>query len=378
MARGKRIIEGFWDCQYCGTKKIRGGLRECPNCGIPRGEGTQFYMDTSNINYVKPEVAKTISKNPDWLCSFCNSLNNDNETSCSSCGASKSDSEKNYFQMKKEDEKREAKRQIKKEIDDETIEDDFLDIDNQINAIEKKSLKSFNLFSNFSLFKIFSILGACFLSFLLVFGLICLFKPKEDTLNVLDIKWERSISIEKKQVVKESDWSAPIGSRVYETKKEVYDYDEVIDYWDEDEVVQTRTVFSHNDYNYVDLGNGYFEEVPVPVYITETYTEVVKTPVYKKVPIYKTKYYYEIDKWVYCRSIDSKENDKNPYWGKVSLSKDEREGSKSESYMIVATNKDGEKGTYYVDFDDWNQINIGEILNVKLTLGNYILEIIEE
>ena len=38
-----RIIEGVWDCVYCGATKIRGGLRECPQCGHPRDENVEFY-----------------------------------------------------------------------------------------------------------------------------------------------------------------------------------------------------------------------------------------------------------------------------------------------------------------------------------------------
>jgi len=28
-----RIVMGYWDCEYCGTHKIKGTLHDCPNCG---------------------------------------------------------------------------------------------------------------------------------------------------------------------------------------------------------------------------------------------------------------------------------------------------------------------------------------------------------
>ena len=39
-----RLVEGLWDCPYCGTKGIGGLTQTCPNCGKTRGEETKFYM----------------------------------------------------------------------------------------------------------------------------------------------------------------------------------------------------------------------------------------------------------------------------------------------------------------------------------------------
>lgn len=51
-----KIIEGVWDCVYCGAKKVRGGLRECPQCGHPRDENVTFYIDNPK-NYIYDEKA---------------------------------------------------------------------------------------------------------------------------------------------------------------------------------------------------------------------------------------------------------------------------------------------------------------------------------
>lgn len=53
----------------------------------------------SKTDYVE-EVAKTINRNPDWICSYCNSLNSDLNNNCVSYGASKEDSKLNYLQNK--------------------------------------------------------------------------------------------------------------------------------------------------------------------------------------------------------------------------------------------------------------------------------------
>ena len=52
--------------------------------------------------------AAEIGKNPDWYCSFCNSLNSDKVQVCGTCGASRADSEANYFQMLEKNKAKEA------------------------------------------------------------------------------------------------------------------------------------------------------------------------------------------------------------------------------------------------------------------------------
>lgn len=97
----KRLIEGYWDCQYCGTQKIGGGLRECPNCGRVCDENTTFHH-LGEHKYVDPEKAATINKNPDWICMYCNSLNSANNTNCASCGATRTSENLSYFENKKQ------------------------------------------------------------------------------------------------------------------------------------------------------------------------------------------------------------------------------------------------------------------------------------
>lgn len=104
---GNRTVIMYWDCDQCGTKDISGLERNCPHCGRPRSTETDFhFIKGKEKEYLDEETADKIGKEPDWLCSFCNSLNNAKNDTCTSCGASKEESEKNYFQMKKEREEK--------------------------------------------------------------------------------------------------------------------------------------------------------------------------------------------------------------------------------------------------------------------------------
>ena len=50
MANEKEYdVMGYWDCPVCQTKKIKGTLRDCPNCGAPRGKDVKFYMDGEDL-----------------------------------------------------------------------------------------------------------------------------------------------------------------------------------------------------------------------------------------------------------------------------------------------------------------------------------------
>ena len=109
-----KLVEGLWDCPFCDNKRIRAGQKTCPSCGHPQDENTKFYMP-DEIKYVSEEEAAKISRNPDWQCSFCGSLNSDNLDSCRNCGATKDESERNYFEMRQQEEDKKRKKEEKKE-----------------------------------------------------------------------------------------------------------------------------------------------------------------------------------------------------------------------------------------------------------------------
>lgn len=70
-----RIIEGVWDCAYCGAKKVRGSLRDCPQCGHPRDNNVTFYIDNPKNYVYDEEEAARARIGPDWVCPACECLN---------------------------------------------------------------------------------------------------------------------------------------------------------------------------------------------------------------------------------------------------------------------------------------------------------------
>ena len=392
-----RLLYGYWDCAYCGRTAIRGDKRECPGCGKPRDEHTKFYMHKKE--YVSKSEAENVNRNPDWICHYCNQLNSDNDTVCVSCGASRDGENKNYFDARAKEKQKEAERNVRKtQTTNFESSNDFYVTPQVAEKPKKKKKDNGNPYResveelkrrqdaweeanptiNERLEKCGNQIGKFFkkygvtilivlLSAALIAGLVYLFIPKEHNLTVQEMSWKRSITIEKYDWVDESGWSLPHGARLERTAQEIASYIEVLDHYE----TKTRQVvvgYEEKVTGYKDLGNGYFEEIvtQVPVYGTEEYQE----PVYRSQPVYQTKYYYEIQKWVHGRSVTTNGTGLNPYWGEVVLGKDERQGTSSETYTIVGVNEEGEELKVTMDYDDYMRLEIGAVVKVKVTLGH--------
>ena len=342
-----KLVMGYWDCPVCGTKEIRGDVQNCPACGRARGD-VKFYMknytegeireenERGDIEYLSEDEAKYVSKNPDWYCSFCNSLNSDNAEYCSNCGSSRKDSESNYFdQLKKRKEREEAELAAQPHT-----------------AVPQKSSK-----------KPLFILALVVLAIILLFSWMNGNKTAGD-LKVTALNWVRNINIEKNIQYSESGWALPAGAELVDQKEEYHHSDSVLTGYIPREVERSRRVLDHYEtyYTYEDMGNGYMQEVPHerPVYKTEYYTETIDEPVYAQVPRYATKYYYTIWRWSPGRDVTSSGDNHETAWPEYTLEENEREGKRSEAYSFTVTNSKGETAEYRLAEKDWMNLNAGD------------------
>lgn len=384
-------VEMKWHCDYCNSENW-GRDRSCVHCGHARDEDVEFYLPTEKRRHETIETT-----NPDWVCSYCDTLNKATLSECEGCGASRSESKGDYFSVNK------AKKMRKKQ---------FQDSNSSISQPEPEHHESqVSIFSCVFdwIMEHIKVIGGAVGGLLLLFLLIWIFTPKPVILSVDELSWERSIDIEEERTVREEDWSIPAGGREISSTKKIHHYDKVVDHYETVTEQKSREVLDHyetvseqksrqvvdhyEDYvsGYRDLGNGYAEEImsqrPVykteyytethdkPVYRTEYYTESHEEPVYKDIPVYKTWYTYNIEKWFDCRSVDTSGRDKNPYWGTVELADKEREGIRFEKYYVTGINKkNDERVIYTVSYDLWNKINTDTIIKVKVSL-NHITEL---
>lgn len=114
-----RIVEGVWDCPYCGANDIGGLTKHCPCCGHPQDKGTEFRLGKAK-RYLTEEEADKVGTNPDWACDFCQSLNNSRYSYCSNCGAKREAENKDYFELHSESEVQEESSITKSEIQEES------------------------------------------------------------------------------------------------------------------------------------------------------------------------------------------------------------------------------------------------------------------
>ena len=347
-----KLVMGYWDCPVCGNKEIRGDVTNCPSCGRARGD-VKFYMknveegssreenDRTDIEYLTEEQAKYVSKNPDWYCSFCNSLNSDNAQFCGNCGATREDSEANYFDR------------LKKKQEEEAAE---LAAQPQVSSQPQKSSR-----------KPLVIIAVILLAIVAIFAWMNGNKTAGD-LQVTALNWIRNINIEENRMFSESGWSLPDGAEQTDARQEIHHYDSVLDHYESVDVQRSRQVIDHYEtyYTYEDNGNGTFTEVSHqrPVYETEYYTETVQQPVYRQVPRYATKYYYNIWRWTPSRDVTATGTDHNVEWPVPELAENEREGQRTEDYRFTVEHTKEKKSpeTYRLAESDWMNINVGDHL----------------
>ena len=349
-----KLVMGYWDCPYCGTTGNRGDVVNCPACGRARGE-VQFYMkdhseggtreenQRADVEYLTEEQAKYVSKNPDWYCSFCNSLNSDNAEFCGNCGASRTDSESNYFQMLKKKQEREAAEEAAQP---------------QPRPQKQGGIP-----------RPLVIAAVILLAIVGIFAWLNGNKTSGD-LKVTALNWIRNINVEENRMFSESDWTLPEGAEQTDAREEIHHYDSVLDHYENVEVQRSRRVIDHYEtyYTYEDNGNGTFSEVAHerPVYTAEYYTEIVQQPVYVQVPRYQTKYYYNIWRWTPSRDVTASGGDHSAAWPEVTLAENEREGQRSEKYSFTVENtkKAGETAAYSLAESDWMNVNVGDSLHI--------------
>lgn len=351
-----KLVMAYWDCPYCGSQGIRGDVINCPSCGRARGD-VKFYMkdhaegqireqgDTADIEYVDEEKAKYINRNPDWYCSFCNSLNSDNAQFCSNCGASRENSEANYFdRLKKKQELEANKAPSPAPV--------------QAQAQTKAAPKSKR---------------PLILFLVVIVALVGLFtwmnsNKTSGDLTVSALSWERNIQIEENIQYSESGWALPDTAELTSQRQELHHYDSVLDHYEDVEVQRSRRVLDHYEtyYTYNDLGNGHFEQVENqrPVYETEYYTETVQQPVYVQVPRYATKYYYTIWRWTPTRVATASGSDHNAAWPEPNLADNERTGNRAEDYRFTVRDKKDQSSTYRLAEADWRNLNVGDTLAI--------------
>lgn len=383
---GKKYqVEGYWDCSACHTKGIRGSKRECPNCGKPRGEDVQFYLKEFDESHAVSKEEESTA--PDWLCEYCSSYNPDSAQRCLSCGADRSgktyaDTHDTHTSSRIHDEDGngiEDSSQLSEKERDQRIYD--LERQERERHSHKQPTASLEPCpsEDTPFWKTPKEIAEFTAVVMFLAALIYFVIPQSIDLEVEQVAWERNISIQTKTTVKESDWSVPVGGRVYEQHQEFHHNEQVLDHYETYyEDVSEQVIDRYRTVTYKrDLGNGKFEieKTQEPVYRTVTHKEKRERPVYRDEPVYKTKYYFEIERWKSTRNVPTSGSDHNAYWGEYTLAKgkppygagEEKVGRQTQKYTVKGKVKGEDKEYQVEDFAWWETMNVGDIIHAKAT-----------
>jgi hypothetical protein len=359
------VREGRWDCQYCGTTGILGRHKACTNCGRSRPEGTKFYLPKDGDEVAEEKLVEQAKIGPDWVCQFCGSSNPANIDICASCNAPREGAS--------------PKQAVKEYALGAAPTSGDMDLDQpperpaMIAPAQKSKVAP-------ALGVAGVIGGVLFLAFCLLLAFL-VFGSRDAEATVSGFSWERTVAVESFQTVTEEDWEVPEGGRILSQQEEIHHYDQVLDHYE----TRTRQVTERvqvGSRTYVcgqrDLGNGFFEDVECtePVYENQTRTETYEEPIYNQVPIFQTKYTYEIDKWVVVRTETAGDSDHAAAWPETNLDEGEREGERTETYIVYFTGEDGKTYEWETTETDWRGYEMGQGVTLKLnSLGDEIEEV---
>ncbi len=347
-----KIVMGYWDCRYCGSTKIKGTSKECPNCGRPKDSTVKHYM-LDTVEYLDKGEAQQYGKGSDWHCESCDSMNSYKDTTCKRCGAPRSKSSKNYFQIHNIDSneaayirngnsnkvekvtetvklnvpkiepeieksgweceycntmnpkenascsKCGAERDKPKSKKESVFSDDFFE--NKISSrkessttyTSKQTNNKKSIFDKIGIDKssILAILGISAVVIAFIALLVFIFTPRERTIEVQQTTWKYTVNIEDYRTYVEDDWSIPSGGRKISQETRIRTYEQVLDHYETKTRTYTEQVLDHydTDYYYSDNGDGTFTEHSTQ---TPVYRTETRTETYQE-PVYRSEPVYD-------------------------------------------------------------------------------------
>ena len=130
------------------------------------------------------------------------------------------------------------------------------------------------------------------------------------------------------------------------------------------------------------MGNGQYKEVKTPRYKTVYENKTYKEPVYRKEPVYDTKYYYNIDKWKETNALRTSADDHEPKWAETDLPEkvqspkygDKRQGSRRGKYWVIIKDDKGNEQKLERSLDEWKDLKEGDKVKVPFGTNNTLYD----
>ena len=419
------VREGKWDCSQCRTMGIAGRELNCPECGDARNPlldpEEKPYLPADAPVVDDAEGLKLAESGPNWNCGKCGQANIGTAEVCSSClepRGSNDDVAGTYTYVSGVDAEGVSL------TDPEQITDDRVDTVLQgadklqqleegpvvmpsrtlsLSSLPRQGVIALRTATHATYKRTFPqgmhgarvlvAIGVVVGLVLTIFGGNFLYanyiKTYTVDLTVQELTWERQIEVEVYRTFTEEDWSVPSGGRIQNSYRAIHHYDRVLDHYEKRsrQVGERVRTGSHQERyvcgsRTVDNGNGFFTtentycERTVDDYSTVYHTEYYDEPIYRQDPVYRTKYVYDIDRWV-TDHFEKASGETDPHWPDMpTLRADQRVGNeRRESYDVVLTDDDGREFERDLDESVWSRLSEDEVVEAQQTRKGAVREI---
>ena len=398
----------FWDCSYCGAKKIPGYLRECVDgCGHPRPRKVRFYHSDPPTEATPEQAAMFGRPDPNWYCEGCDSGNRAEDELCWKCGTPRSvNSEVHEVRTYKASEglphsAKEAE-EMETSVPAEPQERWHPKEKDPYNPqpgsepetsspVFKPEIEDFSPLKHLSTMvseqpkKLLTIGGGVLgvtLIILLVYAFF--FQTHAETVQVIGMSWSQSVHIEEYQTLHENGWSIPSGGRETNSYQKVSGQKKIHDGWTtetypttcyrpvtvSDTCTGTRSV---PDTCYRTNGDGSSDSYsctktePYTYPCTKTESESYpctgtrQVELYHYEDIYSTWYEYDIERWISIASYPTSGEGVDIYYDSVQPVDDlQRRVEDGGIYIITFSSEDIEPFTRQYDLSSYLLFDYGQ------------------
>lgn len=317
----EQFFEMWWDCDQCNTRGLLGSQhRHCPTCGAAQDPARRYFP---------PPGAEVEAKGHrfvgvDWLCAYCESPNASAAAHCGNCGAPK-------------DGAREVVR-----VQDATPEQAPVSQRPAADTSRQKPsgwpwMKALLAL----LVVVVSVLGYQF------------FHLHGESVQVVDMKWQRQIDVERFTSVQTSTWCDQLPATAYDVTRTR-------------EQRSTRQVEAGQECHDVrtDMGDGTFTKRQECV------------PRYRDEPVYDLRCHYRINQWRVLRTDQASGGPRQPpVWPTAHLTQAwsgtdrlgvERLGPRRETYQVTMQSAKGKRWTCPMPPEPWSALEEGQQLTLQV------------
>jgi hypothetical protein len=163
------------------------------------------------------------------------------------------------------------------------------------------------------------------------------------------LEWKVLAKVQELQPMEESGWTVPEGAVVYKTQEEVKTH----------KVVGYKTKYRTEEYQ---EKIGYYLPTWRPRYETRTRKVAYKEPILE--PVYATRYYYTIERWVNTKTVVLGEGRNSPCKYKAYECAENERVNVEEQYTVWFAIGDHWQGIY-VDKEQWEALSVGQEVTVE-------------